>query len=326
MTGLDRLTALDAAFLHIEREGLPVHIGSVATFEAGPLLDRRGRLRIDELRAQVEARLDGLPRLRRKVRWPPSAGWAGPAGSTIPPSTSPTTSTPSTSVGGDLDALRRHAERLAAEVLPQDRPLWHLRFVTGLTGDRVGLVERVHHALVDGVSGVDVATVLLDLTPEVTDLPPSDWAPAPAPDARGPRLAGRPGPGRCAGPRGDRRRRRGAAPPRAAAARRHRRGGGSRHARRRRSHRPAVVPQPAGRPPAIAQLGLHRAPRGEGRRTGGGGDRQRRRPRRRRRGLAVLAPGAGRGRRGRRGAQGAGAGVAARRSASAGRSATAWGP
>lgn len=181
MTDLDRLTALDAAFLHIEREGLPVHIGSVATFEAGPLLDPGGRLRLGELRAQVEARLDGLPRLRRKVRWP-AGGMSRPCWVDDPDFDVAHHVDAVDLPGGDLDALRRHAEALTAEVLPGDRPLWHLRFVTGLTGGRVGLVERVHHALVDGVSGVDVATVLLDLTPEVTDPSPSGWVASPAPD------------------------------------------------------------------------------------------------------------------------------------------------
>ena len=67
----DRLSALDTAFLHIERAGLPIHIGSVATFDARPLLDADGHLRLAEIRAQVAARLDALPRLRRRVEWPP---------------------------------------------------------------------------------------------------------------------------------------------------------------------------------------------------------------------------------------------------------------
>lgn len=180
MTDLDRLTALDAAFLHIEREGLPVHIGSAATFEAEPLLDERGQLRLDELRAQVEARLDALPRLRRTVLWP-STGLARPCWVDDPDFDVADHVDVVDLPGGDLDALRRHAEELFAEVLPGDRPLWHLRFVTGLTGGRIGLIERVHHALVDGVSGVDVATVLLDLTPEPTDLSPTGWVPTPPP-------------------------------------------------------------------------------------------------------------------------------------------------
>jgi WS/DGAT/MGAT family acyltransferase len=79
--------------------------------------------------------------------------------------------------GGDDEALRHYAEEVMASPLPADRPLWHLRFVTGLTDERVALLERVHHAMVDGVSGVDVATVLLDLKPEVEEVTASSWTP-----------------------------------------------------------------------------------------------------------------------------------------------------
>jgi WS/DGAT/MGAT family acyltransferase len=174
---VDRLSSLDAAFLHIERTGLPIHIGSVATFEAGPLLDADGYLRLDELRAQVSSRLDSLPRLRRKVAWMPLAlgrpCWVDDPDFDVanhvdevrlPASAGP-------------DGLRRHAERLTEQPLPSNRPLWHLRFVTGLPDDRVGLIERVHHALVDGVSGVDVASTLLDLSPEVAPIRTTTWQP-----------------------------------------------------------------------------------------------------------------------------------------------------
>lgn len=177
----DRLTALDAAFLHIERDGLPIHVTSVGIFEGAPLLDDDGHLRLDELRAQVAGRLDALPRLRRKVVWSPY-GLTRPCW----------VDDPEFDVARHVDAvalpraagpdgLRRYAEQLVAQTLPLDHPLWHLRFVTGLRGGRVGLIERVHHALVDGVSGVDVATVLLDVSPEVESPTPSDWTPAPAP-------------------------------------------------------------------------------------------------------------------------------------------------
>src|SRR5690606_24741388 len=82
---------------------------------------------------------------------------------------------------GDDSALRRLAERLHSEPLPRDRPLWHLCFVTGLTGDRVGVVERIHHALVDGVSGVDAVTILLDVEPDAPMPPRDEWRPAPTP-------------------------------------------------------------------------------------------------------------------------------------------------
>lgn len=176
----ERLTALDAAFLRIERDGLPVHIGSVGTFEAAPLLDERGELRLDELRAQVSSRLDGLPRLRRRIVQP-ALGLGRPCWVDDPAFDVANHLDSVELPSGDLDDLRHHAEELTAQRLPEDRPLWHLRFVTGLRAGRVGLIQRVHHALVDGVSGVDVATVLLDLTPDAEPLRPSTWAPAPAP-------------------------------------------------------------------------------------------------------------------------------------------------
>lgn len=175
----EALTALDAAFLYLERPGLPAHIASVGTFEAGPLLDADGQLVLDQLRAQVSSRLDALPRLRRRVAWAPwslgGPSWVDDESFDI------ANHVDSVELSDSDGGLLRYAEALVAEPLPRDRPLWHLRFVTGL-GDRVALVERVHHALVDGVSGVDVATVLLDLTEEVEEPRPSTWAPTPAPD------------------------------------------------------------------------------------------------------------------------------------------------
>jgi WS/DGAT/MGAT family acyltransferase len=177
----DRLTALDVAFLHIERDGLPIHVASVGIFEAGPLLDDAGHLRLDELRAQVEGRLDALPRLRRRVVWSP-LGLTRPCWVDDPDfDVANHVDAVELPRAAGRDALRHYAEQLVAETLPLERPLWHLRFVTGLRGGRVGLIERVHHALVDGVSGVDVATVLLDLSPAVEPLVPSSWTPAHAP-------------------------------------------------------------------------------------------------------------------------------------------------
>ena len=72
-------------------------------------------------------------------------------------------------------------ERVQAGLLDRSRPLWELWFVEGLEEGHIALIQKTHHALVDGVSGVDVATVLLDFTPDPTVLEAPAWKPEPAP-------------------------------------------------------------------------------------------------------------------------------------------------
>ena len=82
---------------------------------------------------------------------------------------------------GDRAQLLAVFERLQAQLLDRARPLWELWFVEGLEDGHVALIQKTHHALVDGVSGVDVATVLLDVTADVAVPDPVPWEPAAAP-------------------------------------------------------------------------------------------------------------------------------------------------
>ena len=69
------------------------------------------------------------------------------------------------------------------QVLDRQQPLWELWFVEGVDrGEHVGLIHKSHHTLTDGISGVDIATVLLDFSVEPAVLPPDDWEPVPGPD------------------------------------------------------------------------------------------------------------------------------------------------
>ncbi|HEX6419330.1 MAG TPA: wax ester/triacylglycerol synthase domain-containing protein, partial [Acidimicrobiales bacterium] len=179
MSTPDRLTTLDASFLWFEHPGAPVHVGAVATFEAAPLLDEHGDLRLDDLRRRTAARLDALPRLRRRLAPVPyeldRPQWVDDPDFDIAHHLKEVRAP----APGDDGALRRVAEEILSALLPRDRPLWDLHLVTGLDGDRVALVERIHHALVDGVSGVDLAAILLDLEPDAPPVPLRPWTPEP---------------------------------------------------------------------------------------------------------------------------------------------------
>ncbi|MGH9235044.1 MAG: wax ester/triacylglycerol synthase domain-containing protein, partial [Acidimicrobiales bacterium] len=178
---LDQLTALDSSFVWFEGPQAPAVVGAVSTFEAAPLLDGRGRLRLDDIRERTAARLDALPRLRRRLAVVPydlgRPAWIDDPDFDIANHVRELRLPPP----GDEAALRRVAEDLHSELLPRDRPLWDLVLVTGLDGDRVGLVERIHHALVDGVGGVDLATILLDLEPDAPAVPLRRWSAEPWP-------------------------------------------------------------------------------------------------------------------------------------------------
>ncbi|MFI5045786.1 MAG: wax ester/triacylglycerol synthase family O-acyltransferase [Acidimicrobiia bacterium] len=183
MTDYDRLSALDESFLHLERDDTPMHVGAVAVLEADPFRDANGRFRLDDVRALVEARLALLPRFRRTVMVPPfGAGrpiWVDDPAFDVARHVR-LTALPEPGTRRQFLAL---AERLLAAVLDRGHPLWEMWFVEGLDGGKhVGLVHRSHHALTDGISGIDIATALLDLDPHADIAPAAPWKPVPGPE------------------------------------------------------------------------------------------------------------------------------------------------
>lgn len=165
--GIDRLSALDTAFLRLETAEAPMHIGAAFVVDGAGLRDADGHLRIDDARRHVAARLRSQPRFRSRVAEVP-LGLGRPAW--VPADTFDVArhvrvvSAPAT--GTDQDLLDLCAELLATP-LDREHPLWDLVLVDGLTDGRVGIVERVHHALVDGIGGVELAAALFDLEPVV---------------------------------------------------------------------------------------------------------------------------------------------------------------
>lgn len=174
-----RLTALDTAFLAFESDRTPTHVGSIAFFEGEPFHDDNGRFRLAEVRERVEARLHLVPRLRQVPAETP-LGVAHPL-LVDDPDFDIAHHVKLVEVGApaDEDAVLELAAELHMEMLDRTRPLWEMWFVDGMADGRVALIQKTHHAIVDGVSGVEIATVLLDLERDPPDDAAPPWEPEP---------------------------------------------------------------------------------------------------------------------------------------------------
>ncbi|MDQ3676470.1 MAG: wax ester/triacylglycerol synthase family O-acyltransferase, partial [Actinomycetota bacterium] len=176
MENATRLSALDASFLHLEKAGARMHVASVTIFE-GPTPP------YDELREHVESRLHLVPRFRQRLAEVPldqgRPVWVDDphfnlryhlrhAG--LPPP-------------GSDEQLKNLAGRLFAQSLDRTKPLWEMSLVTNLSDDRFALIAKSHHALVDGISAVDITTVLFDTEPKAppSSAPRRAWTARPLP-------------------------------------------------------------------------------------------------------------------------------------------------
>lgn len=161
----DRLTALDTGFLDLETPTTPMHIGGAFLLEGGPLRDVDGRIRLDDIRTHVERRLRDLPRFRRRVAEVPFGlgrpTWVDDEHFDIARHVR-VVDAPAPGTEQDLLDL---CAAIYASPLDRHHPLWELAVVDGLADGRVGIVERVHHALIDGVGGVELAAAIFDAEP-----------------------------------------------------------------------------------------------------------------------------------------------------------------
>ena len=172
----DRLTGLDSSFLHLERDGTQMHVASTTLFE-GPAP------RYVEFRDHIESRLHLVPRFRQKLRFVPF-GQGRPVWVDDPHLNLAYhvrhTSLPEP---GSEQQLRTLAARIFSQQLDRSKPLWEIWLVEGLEGGRFAVVGKTHHAMVDGVSGVDITTVLYDMEKEPDETPRAlePWIPEPEP-------------------------------------------------------------------------------------------------------------------------------------------------
>jgi diacylglycerol O-acyltransferase / wax synthase len=143
---VERLGAGDLATLWAEEPGTRMHIGLAGLLDAGPLLDRAGRLRLAEVRAAVDARLARVPQLRRRIRWT-GFGQGRPAVVDDQEFTIAAVVVAVDLAGLDERGFWSWCANHALEPFDRDHPLWRVVLATGLTGGRVGVLVVMHHAL-----------------------------------------------------------------------------------------------------------------------------------------------------------------------------------
>ena len=158
----DRLSWGDTVFLYLEREGMPLHIGSALQFD--------GVISSDALRRFMDSKLPLIPRYLQRVVSPPF-----------------NIGLPTWEYDPDFD-LRNHIRevtlkrgtnaeykavtgRIFSQLMDRTRPLWDLTLVRGLRGNRTGLIFRIHHCLADGIAGVGLMNVIMDANPAAPPLP-----------------------------------------------------------------------------------------------------------------------------------------------------------
>jgi diacylglycerol O-acyltransferase len=171
----DRLTSIDASFLHQEKDASHMHVGALVIFE-GPAPGRK------EFAAHMESRLPLVPRYRQRLAFPrfemgrpfwvddPSFNLDYHVRHTALPKP------------GSDGQLRELVGRIFSQRLDRSKPLWEVWLVQGFEEGKFALISKTHHALVDGVAGVDIATVLFDSEP-VPQTPDDGeiWTPEPVP-------------------------------------------------------------------------------------------------------------------------------------------------
>ena len=175
-----RLTGLDASFLHMENGGAHMHVAGLMLFDGDPPSH-------DELIEVTESRLHLVPRYRQKLAFVPLGQgrprWVDDPHLNLRYHVRRTALPPP----GSRAQLKALAGRVFSQPLDRDKPLWEMWLVEGLeagpNGSQFAILSKTHHALVDGISGVDIVSVLFDASAERSEQtePPPRWIPSPEP-------------------------------------------------------------------------------------------------------------------------------------------------
>jgi diacylglycerol O-acyltransferase len=160
MASTERVSVLDASNLRVERYGLPMHMAALVILDAGPLLDAGGELRLAAIRAHIEERTRSAARLRQVL----ALSTSGTSGGTLIHDFDITrhVHTRALPPPGDEATLLAACAELNEVPLDRTRPLWEMWLLTGLVGNRLGLLIRLHHVVADGMAALAMLAPLFE--------------------------------------------------------------------------------------------------------------------------------------------------------------------
>jgi len=177
----ERLTALDASFIAIEDVNTHMHVAAALIFEPGSLATAEGGLDMERIRAYIASRLHLIPRYRQRLAYIPLERhpvWVDDDRFNLFYHVRHT----SLPRPGSERQLKRLCGRILSQKLDLSKPLWEIWVVEGLSAGRFALVAKAHHCMVDGVSGIDLLTLLLSPTEAAAIEPFPAWRPRRAPN------------------------------------------------------------------------------------------------------------------------------------------------
>ena len=177
------LSAADNTFLALENGGAHMHIAATSVFDCGSLGNDAGGVDIDRIRAYVESRLHLIPRYRQRLAYVPFGRlpvWVDDEHFNIAYHVRHT----SLPKPGTIDQLKLLAGRIQSQRIDRAKPLWEFWVVEGLeNGREFAVIQKTHHCMIDGMSGVDLLAVLLSPFTSVEFEQGPLFVPRPAPTA-----------------------------------------------------------------------------------------------------------------------------------------------
>jgi WS/DGAT/MGAT family acyltransferase len=174
----ERLTALDASFLYLEKPHLHMHVGGLAVFD--PADSPRGPLTFERLKELTESRIHLVPRWRQRVLDPPLGigrpVWVDDPGFDVDDHIRRVAVA---APGGPAQLAERVGE-IHSQQLDRAKPLWEMNLIEGLENGYQAVLTKTHHAMLDGVGGMDLVGLLFDTEPEPREVPPAEPTQTPA--------------------------------------------------------------------------------------------------------------------------------------------------